>query len=158
MLSLDTIFVPRWWKKFSEATGARIPLPREYSGRNAAREDFLPPPSIFPHGCAQCGENILGPPERAGDGVEAPTPTPRSAASESGANSPDFRILLVEWNPLSSESPGAATCCAGGGPGFCVDFFRPASLWAETACVEPRVRRERDWGFAGRRDAAFRPE
>ena len=40
MLSLDTIFVPRWWKKFSEATGVHLPLPREYSGRNAAREDF----------------------------------------------------------------------------------------------------------------------
>ena len=48
MLSLDTIFVPRWWKKFSEATGARIPLPREYSGRNAAREDFLLPSEYFP--------------------------------------------------------------------------------------------------------------
>ena len=90
--------------------------------------------------------------------MEAPTPTPRSATSELGSNSPDFRILLVEWNPLSSESPGAATCCAGGGPGFCVDFFRPASLWAETACVEPRVRRERDWGFAGHRSAAFWPK
>ena len=48
MLSLDTIFVPQWWKKFSEATGAHLPLPREYSGRNAAREDFLLPSEYFP--------------------------------------------------------------------------------------------------------------
>ena len=91
-------------------------------------------------------------------GSGAPTPTPRLAMSELGSNSPDFRILLVEWNPLSSESPGAATCCAGGGPGFCANFFRPRSLWAETDSLEPRVRRERDWGFAGRRSAAFRLE
>ena len=48
MLSLDTIFVPRWWKEFSEATGVHLPLPREYSGRNAAREDFLLPSEYFP--------------------------------------------------------------------------------------------------------------
>ena len=52
MLSLDTIFVPRWWKEFSEATGTRIPLPREYSGEMQRGRIFCSPPSIFPHGCA----------------------------------------------------------------------------------------------------------
>ena len=88
----------------------------------------------------------------------SPTPTPRLAMSELGSNSPDFRIAVVEWNPPNSESPGAATCCAGGGPGFCANFFRPRSRWAETDSLESRVRRERDWGFAGRRSAAFWPK
>lgn len=57
MLSLDTIFVPRWWKKFSEATGARIPLPPRILGRNAAREDFLLPSEYFPTRlCIMCGK------------------------------------------------------------------------------------------------------
>ena len=158
MLSLDTIFVPRWWKKFSEAT-ERVFRSPENTRAKCSAGGFFAPLRVFSHTVVHnVDENILGPPERAGDGVVSPTPTPRSATSELGSNSPDFRILLVEWNPLSSERPGAATCCAGGGPGFCVDFFRPASLWAETACVEPRVRRERDWGLAGHGNAAFRLE
>ena len=42
MLSLDTIFVPRWWKKFSEATGARIPLPRNIRGETQRGRIFCP--------------------------------------------------------------------------------------------------------------------
>ena len=52
MLSLDTIFVPRWWKEFSEATGTRTPLPENIRGETQRGRIFCSPPSIFPLGCA----------------------------------------------------------------------------------------------------------
>lgn len=118
----------------------------------------MPPPRIFPHGCAQCGRKYSRTPRMNVRGSGGPHAHSTLCCERIGSQFARFPNPAGGVEPAQPESPGAATCCAGGGPGFCVDFFRPASLWAETACVEPRVRRERDWGFPGRRSAAFWPK
>ena len=86
MLSLDTIFVPRWWKKFSEATGVHLPLPREYSGRNAAREDFLLPSEYFPTRLCIMWMKIFSDPQNENPG-------------EWGAPRPLHALLRANWEP-----------------------------------------------------------
>ena len=63
MLSLNTIFVPRWWKKFSEATGVHLPLPENIRGETQRGRIFAPL-RVFSHTVVHnVDENILGPPE-----------------------------------------------------------------------------------------------
>lgn len=62
MLSLDTIFVPRWWKEFSEATERVLRSPRIF-GAKCSAGGFFAPLRVFSHTVVHnVDENILGPP------------------------------------------------------------------------------------------------
>lgn len=152
MLSTDADKCPGLRKEFSDTTGVHSPTSREQGRRFLHREDFFLTHPIIHHSVCNNWWKIFSDPQN-WSGVEWRPPRPLHTLLR--ANWALIRPISIScrWSGTDAtlNDPGAATCCAGGGPGFCVDFFRPPLLWLELAIAESESRgrppgRPPSWG------------